>query len=304
MAPPIIRRMLDRLQRLELQGSRYCFDEIIRDQENIVVAKNLDDLDELSLKAAEGLRSFSSFLEGVPVVVSEKVSGTKLEDDIVYTRYKLPVVTRRTLEKLIGGSDEPLVYVTKGGVYVRIKGEELRKVRDEKGISRGELARALGVSRRTILYYEKGLSDASLQVALKMEEYIGDRVFARLSLEELKGLVKEPARRGAPGERIRDTALKRLLNVLAAMGFKEYLFSRTPFDAGAKRKPQREARLLIRGEGGEEEDIEEILEVTDSKAILLTESGGVEEEERVLVLPRERVGEIKKHISLLFDTDN
>lgn len=299
-----MRRVLERIRRLELQGRRYCFDEIIREDEYIVVAKNVKDAEEISTKTAEGLRSFSVFLEGLPIVVSERSAGEKLEDNIVYTRYRLPVVTRSTLERLVGGSEEPLIYISKGGVYVKLRGEELKRIREEKGLSRGELARLLGVSRRTILYYEKGLSDASLQVAAKMEEYIGDRVFARLTLKELKELVEETSKRRGLAGTVRDNALKYLLSLLASMGFEEYIFSRTPFDAGAKREPEAASKLLIgrEGEGGGE--IKSILEVTESKAILLSSEGTLMEDERVLLVPREKISEVKKHLNTFFNEEN
>jgi len=300
-----VRRVLERIRRLELQGRRYCFDEIIREDEYIVVAKNVEDAEEVSPRTAEGLRSFSVFLEGLPVVVSEKAAGERLEDNIVYTRYRLPVVTRSTLERLMGGgSDEPLIYISKGGVYVRIRGEELRRIREEKGLSRGELARLLGVSRRTVLYYEKGLSDASLPVAAKMEEHIGDRVFARLTLEELKKLVEAAGRRRGLAGTVRDNALRYLLSLLSSMGFEEYIFSKTPFDAGAKREPESSSRLLLgrEGEGGGE--IESILEVTESKAILLSPESSVKRGERVLLVPREKIAEVKKHLNSFFNEEN
>ncbi len=302
--PPAVRRVLERIHRLELQGRRYCFDEIIREDEYIVVAKNVKDAEEISTKTAEGLRSFSVFLEGLPIVVSERSAGEKLEDNIVYTRYRLPVVTRSTLERLVGGSEEPLIYISKGGVYVKLRGEELKRIREEKGLSRGELARLLGVSRRTVLYYEKGLSDASLQVAAKMEEYIGDRVFARLTLKELKELVEETSKRRGLAGTVRDNALKYLLSLLVSMGFEEYIFSRTPFDAGAKREPETTSKLLIgrEGEGGGE--IKSILEVTESKAILLSSEGTLMEDERVLLVPREKISEVKKHLNTFFNEEN
>lgn len=300
-----MRRVFARLRRLELHGSQYCFDEIIRDRDRIIVAKNLDDVKDLTPKVAEGLRGFSDFVKGVPIIVSREEGGERLEDNIIYTRYRLPVVTPQTLEKILNGSEEPLIYVSKGGVYVKLRGEELRRAREEKGMSRGELARALGVTRRTILYYEKGLSDASIQVAAKMEEYVGSRVFARLSLEEVETLIEETGRRRS-GTRlsVRDEAIGKVLSILSRMGFREYLFSRSPFDAGAKKESVEEPRLLIGKEKVAEEPVEEILDVTESRAILLSEGSGVKEGGRVLILPKEKVEEIKRHVGFLVGEEN
>ena len=50
---------------------------------------------------------------------------------------------------------------------------ELRVCRARKGITQGDLADAVGVSRQTIISIEKGRYDPSLDLAFKLANYFG-----------------------------------------------------------------------------------------------------------------------------------
>ena len=47
----------------------------------------------------------------------------------------------------------------------------LRELRDERGLTQEELAKALGVTRQTIIAIEKGRYDPSLRLAFKMARF-------------------------------------------------------------------------------------------------------------------------------------
>ncbi len=71
----------------------------------------------------------------------------------------------------MGAKDEPAFYT------------RLRLVRTERGVSRKQLAEAVGVHYQTIGYIERGEYSPSLDLALKLAKYFELPVDALFSLE-------------------------------------------------------------------------------------------------------------------------
>ncbi|WP_297466961.1 helix-turn-helix transcriptional regulator [Thermococcus sp.] len=52
----------------------------------------------------------------------------------------------------------------------------LRELREKKGLTQEELARALGVTRQTIIAIEKGKYDPSLKLAFRIARFFGVKI--------------------------------------------------------------------------------------------------------------------------------
>ena len=52
----------------------------------------------------------------------------------------------------------------------------LRELREERGLTQEELAKALGVTRQTIIAIEKGRYDPSLRLAFRIARFFGKAV--------------------------------------------------------------------------------------------------------------------------------
>jgi len=52
----------------------------------------------------------------------------------------------------------------------------LKELREAKGLTQEELAKALGVTRQTIIAIEKGRYDPSLKLAFKISRFFGVRI--------------------------------------------------------------------------------------------------------------------------------
>jgi len=52
----------------------------------------------------------------------------------------------------------------------------LRELREGKGLTQEELAKALGVTRQTIIAIEKGRYDPSLRLAFKIARFFGVKI--------------------------------------------------------------------------------------------------------------------------------
>jgi putative transcriptional regulator len=123
----------------------------------------------------------------------------------------------------------PLVYAAPGGLYVEIDGETLRSLRESKSISLGELAKALGVSRRTISKYESGMN-ATVDAALKLEEILDAPIACPINMI-VKFERPGPADESANDLRDASGMERDALGALVQIGFDVFRTTRAPFNA-------------------------------------------------------------------------
>ena len=280
-------------ERGELIGdypSEYCFDFIARiKKDNEILLIKITE--KTSNKVIEDLKKISKALDALPIII-----GENLEEDIIYSKRGTPALNPKTLEKVFKGKDVPLIYASKGGIYVKINSKRMRERREELGFSIGDLAYKLGISRKTVIGYEKGEMDASLSVSLKMERLLGDEIFERLSLKGLKSLAfKFLSRHCSEAETTLSMEVAKLRKIMDRLGFKNYILSKSPFQL-ASRRTIKEAKVITRAapksrcEATYEEELMtlKVAKLTKSKALLLDPHiDPIEEENVIPVLPRE-----------------
>ncbi len=206
-----------------------CFDVVARKEDVILILKVLYNVDSLKAEVAEELKKLAKLLEASPLVVGERFKFDFLERGVVYTRYGLPVVNLATFYDFVVENIPPYIYSAPGGYYVKLDSERIREARERLGISIGEMAKRLGVSRRTIKKYEEG-TDTLLSTAAKIEEILGAYVIKAIDLtnftpecevEECEESVFE----GREGE---------ILEQLRVIGVSVYPVRHAPFDAVSK----------------------------------------------------------------------
>jgi putative transcriptional regulator len=109
---------------------------------------------------------------------------------------------------------------THAGLTATIVGDRLRERREQSGLSMTSLSRKLGVSARSIAKYEKGLSEVTVQKAMKLLDIFGSRIFQRVSIFRASGKAE-----------FRSSQLTDKYNTL---GFEATETSKVPFDIIAK----------------------------------------------------------------------
>lgn len=150
-----------------------CFDFVARKNDELVLIKLQSDIDNFSPKDSVELDGISQSVSAASLLVSEKTRDRPLEDDTVYSRYNVPAVTPKTFEGIIVGKTHPLVQAGPGGYYVEIDGSAIRRRRQELSLSAGEMAQMIGISRRTLYGYERGMTKASVGAAYNMVYILG-----------------------------------------------------------------------------------------------------------------------------------
>ena len=205
------------------------FDVAARRGKTLLLLKVLSNIEGLGEDTSQEMRRLSVLFNGSPMVVGEHTNDHPLETGAVYLRYGIPCVNIETLHDFFIEEVPPLVYAAPGGLYVEIDGETSRSLRESKNISLGELAMALGVSRRTISKYESGMN-ATIEAALKLEEILDSPIACPVNM-----IVKFEKARDAdtsPNDLRNASALeKEALGTLMHIGFEVFHTTRAPFNA-------------------------------------------------------------------------
>ncbi|MEM3279519.1 MAG: helix-turn-helix domain-containing protein, partial [Fervidicoccaceae archaeon] len=100
------------------------------------------------------LKAMSRASSSKPLIIGEFERKIDLHDEVIYMKDDVPVINPTTLSRLLEKSKDLYIISRRGEFVVKIKGEKLRKKREELGYSLGEVAERLGVSRKAIYEYE------------------------------------------------------------------------------------------------------------------------------------------------------
>lgn len=285
------------IRRIELREGKYCIDEVIvYESTGIVLNKQVEDASLVSRSMSEEIRAMGDFFDALPVISADKIHGEKVEEGVVYSRHRVAVLSRKTLDDILNKkTEDPLVHMSRGGIYVKVRGDTLRKLREKRGLSRSDVASKLRVSSRMVAMYEENLSDVTLEVAERLENLFGSEVFERLSLEALRKIFLDTGAISAT--RPRDDYLGQLLVNLARYGYRWYAFSRAPIDAGAKRN---DAALKIAIKTRNEQELglaRELAEETKVRLVIVSEAAEYRDYgESCIVIPKGLASEVAKRI--------
>jgi putative transcriptional regulator len=153
----LVNRLVKSLKEKEFQLflTQGCFDIAAR-KDFLMLIKALTNVDGLLEEQAQSLKTISYFVSGYPLVVSERTNRGSLCDEVIYSRFQLPVVTPSTFECIIEEEMIPEVKAIKGKHTVVINAVYLKKRRQELNLSLGKLSKEIGISKKAL--YEKSKS--------------------------------------------------------------------------------------------------------------------------------------------------
>ncbi len=216
------------------------FDVAARKGETLLLCKVLFNIDGLNEETAREMKYLAEYLGGSAIVVGAKTRDQMLEDSVVYMRYDILALSVQTLHDYFIEKIPPLVSAAPGGLYVSIEGDLLKKARMEKAMSLGTLAAMVGVSRRTISKYEEEGMDASIDVALHLEEIFGVELARPINILDSCGS-RKPRKKTELGkeELPKSSGLlpeDLILNTISMLGYDVLLTAQAPFKAISKDK--------------------------------------------------------------------
>lgn len=207
------------------------FDIIAKRDTLVLILKSLINIDSLRNEVARELKILGKELRASPLVIGKKSAMGPILDGVIYSRHGIPIISMGTFRDFILEDINPLVYASPGGLYVRLDGERLRKIREEQGISLGQLAEIAGVSRKAVQLYEEGMS-AVVDIALKLEEYLGEELIQPLNLLTFGDLQEK--RYNPHDLNSRDMELREVYTKLKSIGYDVYLTLKCPFEVLTK----------------------------------------------------------------------
>jgi putative transcriptional regulator len=161
-----------------------CFDFATRKDDKTVLIKTHHDVDTFSSQDSRELKIIAGSVSAASIVISQRTHDKPLEDDTVYSRHAIFVVTEKTLKNIALQTANPLICAGPGGYFVEIDGTLVEKRRKELGLSVGKLAEMIGVSRRTLYGYERGMAKASVTSAYNLEKTLGIPVVKPINVLE------------------------------------------------------------------------------------------------------------------------
>ena len=154
-----------------LHMSGRSFDIIARRDNILIFVKVILNIDNLKEADMNALYKIATTLDASPIVIGSHAGYTEIENGIIYMRFNIPVVTIETLRDLLLEGVPPFLFSAHGGVFAKVDGESLRNIMNERGISLGAMAEAVGVSRKTIQLYEEG-GGGRIDIIERIETFI------------------------------------------------------------------------------------------------------------------------------------
>ena len=157
---------------VELRGG--CFDIVASGHFLLLFVKVSLNIDTVTEEQANDLKRLSRVFNASPIIVGIRTKNGELEEGVVYERFGIYALNPATLYGVLQDGELPAIFAERGGFYVRVDGKLLKKLRERNGYSVGELAAILGVSRKSLLNYERGEQAVSIDVAIRMEELFNE----------------------------------------------------------------------------------------------------------------------------------
>ncbi len=154
----------------EVDSEQYCLELVAKKGGVKLLIKTLENVDSERREAAEELKSLAMATSSSPIIIGSRVQCGKLEEGALYERYGVNVVSPQTFTEATLKGKLPFVQSKRGGLYFRINGRTLRRLREERKMSLGDLAKRIGVSRKAVYEYETGGMGATLETVARIEE--------------------------------------------------------------------------------------------------------------------------------------
>ena len=279
-----------------------CFDFAARKNNTVIFIKFQSDIGNLSPNDCRELRVISESISAASLLIAEKAREKPLEDDTVYTRYDVVAVTPRTFENIAIHKTEPLIQAGPGGYYVDVDGEALKQKRQERGLSIGDMAKMVGLSRRTLYGYERGMAKASVTAAYNLIATLGIPVARPLNVFEKPRAGRKCFLTKARDMLTRNRLLQKAFGRLSRWNVTTV--KRAPFDFVVS-VPEEEMRIIGGVAGNNERELDrrinEILSVSrvvQAHAVLITE-GHKPSNEEIFCIRSEELDRIRNPEDLI-----
>lgn len=246
MKDDLISQVLEILKQAGFIVSSRCearsFDVAARRNEFTLLAKAMRNIDGISEDVARSIHRAAFCLLASPLVIGERKGASFLEDDVVYHRYGIPALNIHTLYDYFVEGVNPYVYSATGGLYVNIDGETMKRAREQKELSLGDIAAELCLSRRSVSKYEEGGTSTTIDIALKLEEMLDTMLIEPLEVIHPEGEGQSSVALKGGVEEAPSILEQHILRMMEEIGFEIFTTAYAPFNAVSFPEPASKAQ--------------------------------------------------------------
>lgn len=221
---------------------RSCFDVVARGKSVtffIKIASNIDAMPPAHLKS---LKTLCNYFDAHPLIIGKSTKNGEMESGVVYSRDGIPTISVDTLEQTMLNESPPLVYVDKGGLYVKLEGALLQACREKTGSSVAEFAREIGISKTTLYEYERSQRGVDLDTAFRIESIVNKPLAKPIDLlsasDDTITFSAEP-----PKTKFE----KEVFDIFKNLGLTFSPTKSSPFDAVIKEEPEKPRLVMLTG---------------------------------------------------------
>jgi len=230
--------------------TRTCFDMLARKETRILLIKILEDANSISEEYARQMNHIASYVTASPLIIAEK-AGNKIYDNIVYSRFGIYTLNFNTFKSSVENKF-PFIKSDHAGLTAHLIGDKIRKIREERNISLGDISRKIGVSKKMIQKYEKGEADVTVNKALKIYDIFGHRVFNKIDIFETP--LKE-------SQKTKSIVSKKYSD----LGFESIDTKKVPFDVIAKK----EKEIILTKVGDDTRQLDSLSKLIDADKLVI-----------------------------------
>ena len=144
--------------------------DIAAKRENLMLVKSALNIDSVNENQMKSLKSISFFLSAYPLIVSVKNNREFLNDQMVYSRFDLPVITPTLFENFLEQEKIPVVDSSRGRHTIKIDTMVLRKKREDLGFSLKQLSSFIGISKKALYEIEKNRVNPTEDTVNRLEK--------------------------------------------------------------------------------------------------------------------------------------
>ncbi|NJE06588.1 transcriptional regulator [Thermococcus sp. M36] len=284
----ILRGTGHKTARMDFKGS--CFDIVASRLLLLLFVKVATNIDTVTEEQAEDLKRLAKFFRASPLIVGLKTKNAELEEGVVYERFGVYALRPETLYDVLVENELPAIFAERGGFYVRINGELLRELREKHGYSINELAQILGISRKSLINYERGEQAVSLEVAIRMEELFDEPIAEPIDVLHSTVEAKLDVTPESPLER-------EIFDRLKGLGLGVVKVKKAPFNAVSKEDEfsiltgidEKKTRSTVR----RAEMVTEVSRIINSDGVFILEKTKTEVVGEVPFIPKDRLQEVR-----------
>lgn len=274
--------------RMDFKGS--CFDIVASRLLLLLFIKVATNIDTVTEEQAEDLKRLSKFFKASPLIVGLKTKNAELEEGVVYERFGIYALRPETLYDVLVENELPAIFAERGGFYVRINGGLLKRLREKYGYSVNELAQLIGVSRKSLINYERGEQAVSLEVAIRLEELFDEPLAEPIDILHSTVEADLSVTPESPLER-------EIFERLKGLGLGVVKVKKAPFNAVSKEDEfniltgidERKTRSTVK----RAEMVTEVSRIINSDGVFILEKTRTEVVGDVPLIPKERLEEVR-----------